>query len=50
MKTERVMKAISLSNFGGAEFFQAVEFPLVELQPDEVRIRISAASFNPIDV
>jgi NADPH:quinone reductase-like Zn-dependent oxidoreductase len=44
------MKAISLSNFGGADFFQAVDFPLVEPQPDEVRIRLSAASFNPIDV
>lgn len=44
------MKAIALTEFGGTEFFQTVELPIVEPQPDEVLVRIAAASFNPIDV
>lgn len=43
------MRAISLTAFGSAENFRLAELPLPEPQPDEVRIRIHAAAFNPTD-
>src|SRR4051812_30547004 len=43
------MKAVVLRAFGSADNFQDAELPLPDLRPGDVRIRIAAASFNPVD-
>ena len=44
------MKAIALSAHGSAANFYEVDLPLPELRPGDVRIRVHAIAFNPIDV
>ncbi len=43
------MKAVAINGFGGVEQLQTVEWPLVDPQEGEVRIRIKAVSFNPVE-
>jgi NADPH:quinone reductase len=43
------MKAVILRAFGSADNFEDADLPLPELRPGDVRIKVSAASFNPID-
>lgn len=43
------MQAIVLTAPGSADYFQQATLPLPTPQPDEVRIRIHAAAFNPMD-
>ena len=43
------MKAIVLTAHGSAENFQEAELPVPELRPGDVRIRVKAVSFNPVD-
>ena len=43
------MEAIILTAPGSADHFQQATLPLPTPQPDEVRIRIHAAAFNPMD-
>ena len=43
------MKAIRIHRFGGPEVLQLDEVPVAEPGPGEVRVRIAAASLNPVD-
>jgi NADPH:quinone reductase-like Zn-dependent oxidoreductase len=43
------MKAIVLSAFGSADNFVAADLPIPDVRPGEVRIRVRAVSFNPVD-
>ncbi len=43
------MKAIRIHEYGGADVLRYEDAPMPELQPDDVLIRVAAASFNPID-
>jgi NADPH:quinone reductase len=43
------MKAIVLSSFGGVDHFAAANLPLPEVRQGEVRIKVKAVSFNPVD-
>src|SRR5258706_1376719 len=43
------MKAIVLRAPGSADNFAAADLPLPPLRPGDVRIRLRAASFNPVD-
>jgi NADPH:quinone reductase len=43
------MKAIVLSSFGSADNFVAAHLPLPHVGRGEVRIKVEAASFNPVD-
>jgi NADPH2:quinone reductase len=44
------MRAIVLKAPGGVENFELVEWPEPALRPGDVRIRVAAVSFNPVDV
>ena len=43
------MKAIVLSSFGSTDNFAAMDLPIPEVRRGEVRIKIQAVSFNPVD-
>ncbi|MFN0122125.1 MAG: NADP-dependent oxidoreductase [Blastocatellia bacterium] len=43
------MKAIRIHEYGGADVLRYEDAPVTELLPDDVLIRVAAASFNPID-
>jgi NADPH:quinone reductase len=43
------MKAIVLSSFGSADNFAAANLPIPELRQGDVRIKVKAVSFNPVD-
>jgi NADPH:quinone reductase-like Zn-dependent oxidoreductase len=43
------MKAIVLSSFGSADNFVVADLPIPEVRKGEVRIRVKAISFNPVD-
>ncbi|MEH0420896.1 NADP-dependent oxidoreductase [Streptomyces sp. B21-083] len=43
------MKAIGVSEFGGPESLRLLELPVPEAGAGEIRIRVSAATVNPID-
>jgi NADPH:quinone reductase-like Zn-dependent oxidoreductase len=43
------MKAIVLSSFGSADNFAAADLPMPEVRQGEVRIKVKAVSFNPVD-
>ncbi len=43
------MKAIALTTYGGPEVLRLVELPEPHAGPGEVRIRVSAATVNPVD-
>jgi NADPH:quinone reductase-like Zn-dependent oxidoreductase len=47
MKT--TMKAIRIHSFGGPDVLQLEEVPIPKPQPDELLVRIHAASVNPVD-
>src|SRR6202035_23509 len=44
------MKAIGLSEFGGAEVLRVVDLPEPEPGPGEVRILVHAVAVNPTDI
>lgn len=44
------MKAIVLTQFGGSEHLQQVDRPLPEPAAGEVRIKVRAVGFNPVDI
>ena len=43
------MKAIAHGAYGSADHFTEVDLPMPELRKGEVRIRVKAISFNPVD-
>ena len=43
------MRAIGLSEFGGPEVLRILDLPLPEVRSGEIRIRVAAATVNPID-
>src|SRR5262245_57377189 len=43
------MKAAGLKEFGGPEVLRVLDLPIPEVRPGEVRIRVSAATVNPVD-
>ena len=43
------MRAITLTEFGSADNFRLVELPTPPLREGDVRIRVKAISFNPVD-
>lgn len=43
------MKAIVLSAFGSADNFVTADLPIPEVRKGEVRIKVKAVSFNPVD-
>ena len=43
------MRAIVLNAFGSAENFLAAELPIPQPRAGEVRVRVKAVSFNPVD-
>ena len=43
------MKAVALTEFGGPEVLHLVDLPTPEAGPGEVRIRVHAATVNPVD-
>ena len=43
------MKAVRIHEFGGPETLQVEELPMPEPGPGELRIRVMAASVNPVD-
>lgn len=43
------MKAIGLTEFGGPEVLQVLDIPIPETGPGEIRIRVHAATVNPVD-
>lgn len=44
------MKAIVLEAFGSTDGFKEVDIPIPEVKSGEVRIKIMASGFNPVDV
>jgi len=48
-QAQATMKAIMLGAFGSAENFAAVAVPLPQAGAGEVRVRIKAVAFNPVD-
>jgi NADPH2:quinone reductase len=47
---DETMRAVGLSTHGGPEVLQVVELPEVHAGPEQVRIRVHAATVNPTDV
>jgi NADPH2:quinone reductase len=43
------MKAILLKEFGSTDNFELADIPIPQLQKGQVRIKIKAVSFNPVD-
>lgn len=43
------MKAVGFTEFGGPEVLRVLELPAPEAGPGEVRIRVHAATVNPVD-
>ncbi|MDC2956717.1 NADP-dependent oxidoreductase [Streptomyces gilvifuscus] len=43
------MKAIGLAEFGGPEVLRVLDLPVPEAGPGEIRIRVHAATVNPVD-
>ncbi|MGW6907943.1 NADP-dependent oxidoreductase [Streptomyces sp. NPDC054940] len=43
------MKAIGLTAFGGPEVLRVLDLPAPEAGPSEIRIRVHAATVNPVD-
>ncbi|MFF4274137.1 NADP-dependent oxidoreductase [Streptomyces sp. NPDC001536] len=43
------MKAIGLTEFGGPEVLRVLDLPVPEAGPGEIRIRVNAATVNPVD-
>ncbi|MFI6742817.1 alcohol dehydrogenase catalytic domain-containing protein [Nonomuraea sp. NPDC050451] len=43
------MKAIGITEFGGPEVLRVLDLPMPEAGPGEIRIRVHAATVNPVD-
>jgi NADPH:quinone reductase-like Zn-dependent oxidoreductase len=43
------MKVVALRAFGGPELFVEEDWPVPEPRADEIRVRVLATSFNPVD-
>ncbi|MFF4835265.1 NADP-dependent oxidoreductase [Streptomyces sp. NPDC001315] len=43
------MKAIGLTEFGGPEVLRVLDLPVPQARPGEIRIRVHAATVNPVD-
>lgn len=43
------MKAIILKEFGSADNFEMTDLPIPDIQEGQIRIKIKAISFNPVD-
>lgn len=43
------MKAIGIKSFGGPEVLEEIELPIPQPGRNQVRVKISAAGFNPVD-
>ncbi|WP_327314887.1 NADP-dependent oxidoreductase [Streptomyces sp. NBC_01235] len=43
------MKAIGLTEFGGPDVLRVLDLPVPEAGPGEIRIRVHAATVNPVD-
>ncbi|WBO63302.1 NADP-dependent oxidoreductase [Streptomyces camelliae] len=43
------MKAIGLTEFGGPEVLRVLDLPVPQAGPGEIRIRVHAATVNPVD-
>jgi NADPH:quinone reductase-like Zn-dependent oxidoreductase len=43
------MKAIALREYGTVDNFEMTQIPIPDVQAAEVRIKIRAVSFNPVD-
>lgn len=43
------MKAIGVTEFGGPEVLRVLDLPVPEAGPGEIRIRVRAATVNPVD-
>jgi len=46
---ERIVKVVALRSFGEPDLFREEEWPMPEPREGEVRVRVLAASFNPVD-
>ena len=44
------MRAVTFSRLGGPEVLEVLELPAAQPGPDEVRIRVAAATVNPTDI
>src|SRR5436190_1317763 len=44
------MKAVAFSRFGGPEVLELANLPVPEPGPNEVRVRVAAATVNPTDI
>ncbi|MBI0293346.1 NADP-dependent oxidoreductase [Streptomyces sp. PRKS01-29] len=44
------MKAVGVFRYGGPEVLEAVDLPVPEVGPGQIRIRVHAASVNPSDI
>jgi NADPH:quinone reductase-like Zn-dependent oxidoreductase len=44
------MRAVGFSRFGGPEVLEVVDLPMPEPGPNEIRIRVMAATVNPTDL
>jgi len=43
------MKAVVLKAYGSADNFEAADLPMPDLRKGDVRIKVKAISFNPVD-
>ncbi len=43
------MKAVRIHAYGGVEVLQYEEVPMPEVMPDDVLIKVTASSVNPVD-
>ena len=43
------MKAVVLKAYGSADNFVAADLPIPDLRKGDVRIKVKAISFNPVD-
>jgi len=43
------MKTVAIQSFGGCDQFKDIELPIPEVKENNVRIKLIASSFNPVD-
>ena len=43
------MKALAINEFGGRDKLQLMEFPVPEIRPGEILVKVKAAGVNPVD-
>ncbi len=44
------MEAIGLTELGGPDALRVLDLPVPEAGPDDIRIRVHAATVNPVDM